>query len=394
MNRPVPESVLRTCADNSGGCEPEPARERLQQECRLGYRPGLDGLRGISILAVLATHTQWAPGRAAFIGVDIFFVLSGFLITCLLMQEWDRFRSIGLGKFYLRRILRLLPALLVMLVVVTAYHWVVSPRPAARAAALDALIALFYASNWAHAAGFHMPNLFGHTWSLSIEEQFYLLWPLVLIWLLRRTSNRKSMLNWVLLMAFLPMAERLLLVMTDVGYNRIMFGTDTRADPLLLGCAAGVAFNSGLLPQSRRLREVIKWLAWLALLGLVWLSFYLPWYYEVDLCLIYFVIPALASVVLVHVILSQTGVLNRVLSQPWLVYLGRISYGLYLWHYPIFVQTQSRRWAPPKELAVELSVSAAVTLASYYLLERPILRWKESFAGTGKPVHSSGLTPR
>src|SRR5208337_4567023 len=140
--------------------------------------------------------------RAGRIGVQLFFALSGFLITSLLVEEWDRFHTISLRRFYLRRSLRLLPALVAMMVGVTFYHWAAESRAAATATAGEALIALFYSSNWTLALGQGRPYVFGHTWSLSIEEQFYLLWPLFLLWLLRIVRSRCSLRNLVILAAF------------------------------------------------------------------------------------------------------------------------------------------------------------------------------------------------
>jgi peptidoglycan/LPS O-acetylase OafA/YrhL len=366
---------------------PEPVPKAFS----LGYRPGLDGLRGLSILGVMAVHTGRVQLRAGFIGVDVFFVLSGFLITCLLIEEWDRFHSISLRRFYARRMLRLLPALAVMLAVITGYHWVTSPAATARQISVDALIAFFYSSNWAAAMRFHLPNLFGHAWSLSIEEQFYLLWPAVLIWLLRRASSRSSMLNWLLLGALLPVMLRLSLILAPIGvdYYRIIFGTDTRADALLLGCLAGLMLSSGLVPKTAWAQCLAKGSAWFGALGLLALTVYDRWDFELDLCLIYFLIPALAALVLWDIVVSETGVLNRFFSQRWLVYAGKISYGLYVWHYPIFVQTQSRRWSLPVELTVEIVATAAATVASYYLLELPLLRFKKKFAPARGPVLSA-----
>ncbi|SPE60520.1 membrane hypothetical protein [Verrucomicrobia bacterium] len=309
----APEETSAAADPGRGGTEPGLVQQNAPQVFRLGYRPGLDGLRGLSILGVLLTHTELVNNRAGLIGVDVFFVLSGFLITCLLVEEWDRFHSISLRRFYLRRVLRLLPALVVMLGVVAAYHWMFKPRTAAQAVTVDALVALFYSANWAQVIQYHTPNVLGHAWSLSIEEQFYLIWPLVLIFLLRRTASRKSMLSWVLLAACLPLVTRVLLLTTivDPTAYRILYGTDTRGDALLLGCALGVAFNSGLAMQARPVMAASKWMAWIALLGLVCLTFYQTGRLDLGLCVILFLIPALATVVLTQVVLYETGTPNR-----------------------------------------------------------------------------------
>jgi len=115
--------------------------------------------------------------------------LSGFLISCLLIEEWDQSKEISLKRFYVRRALRLLPALMAVLVVVTGYHWLCTSKAIAWSITRDGLIALFYSTNWVRSLGFNGASLFGHTWSLSIEEQFYIIWPLILLLLLRRASR-------------------------------------------------------------------------------------------------------------------------------------------------------------------------------------------------------------
>ena len=162
----------------------------------LGYRRALDGLRGIAVLAVMSVHAGF-NSRGGLIGVEIFFVLSGFLISCLLIEEWDQSNDISLKQFYLRRGLRLFPALVAMLLVVSGYYWLNYSKAIAWPVTRDGLIALFYSTNWVRSFGLNGASLFGHTWTLSIEEQFYILWPLILLLLLRRASSRTSMLCWV-----------------------------------------------------------------------------------------------------------------------------------------------------------------------------------------------------
>jgi peptidoglycan/LPS O-acetylase OafA/YrhL len=131
---------------------------------RLGYRPSLDGLRGVSILVVVVAHAHLIGGRASGIAVTMFFVLSGFLITCLLVEEWEKAASINLKNFYGRRILRLFPALLTMLALMVAYHWIFGSRKVAARVTKDALVAFFYAKNWVVASTYRF-DLFSHTWS-------------------------------------------------------------------------------------------------------------------------------------------------------------------------------------------------------------------------------------
>ena len=359
---------------------PAPSTARHWPRMRLGHRPGLDGVRGIAILAVVAAHTERFRSPAAFLGVDLFFVLSGFLITCVLLEEWERRKTISLRRFYMRRILRLLPALAVMLLTFVVYHWLTSPRPTARAVSTDALVAFFYCANWTLAYGFHQPNLFGHAWSLSIEEQFYVIWPLLLLLLLRRTRFPESTLNWLLLGVFLVAVLRVVLLVNGSTFHRCFYGTDTRADRLLLGCAGGVAFNSGLVAKAAgpgsRGRRLLKLLAYGSLLGLLVLSVYSPFSWEFDICVVYILIPVFGTFLLLELVQEERGCLRRLFEMRWLTDIGKVSYGLYLWHYPIFTEVQKRHWPAVKELGVEFALTAVAVLTSYYLLERPLLRLK------------------
>jgi peptidoglycan/LPS O-acetylase OafA/YrhL len=370
-----------------------PAPKAAAPVFRLGYRPGLDGLRGLAIIAVVADHTRQFSNRWAFIGVDAFFVLSGFLITTLLLEEWERFDAISLKSFYLRRALRLLPALIACLLVIVLYAWLVSPA-AAPSVTIDAVVALFYCTNWSFALGFREMSDFGHTWSLSIEEQFYILWPPALILLLRRSASRQSILYLVLLGIFLVAAARVFLVTTGAASCRVQCGTDTRCDALLIGCAIAIAFSAGIFPRSVAARRWLRTAAYAATAGLAYLSCH-GFDADVELDVMYLVIPLLAAVVMLEALVAERGPFHWVLSWGWLVYLGRISYGLYVWHMPIFFIVQAQNWPLAAELSVELSVTAVIVLASYYLLERPLLRLKSRFsrlpnaAASGKPAAGS-----
>jgi peptidoglycan/LPS O-acetylase OafA/YrhL len=348
---------------------------------RLGYQSCLDGLRGVAILGVLVYHANGAYKNFGPIGVDIFFVLSGFLITCLLIEEWDEFQSISLKAFYMRRVLRLLPALVAMLAIMAGFQWAFSPRVAALQTTRDTLIALFYSSNWAIVLGFTQ-LAFPHTWSLSIEEQFYLTWPMLLFVLLRRTTSRSSVLAWILLGFFLILLEKVIirLVAPRGAVLWLQYATEVRADALMIGCALAVVFTAGLFPETWWWKKALPCAAWgVAVPGLVLLSF---WDVPTEFYLVVFhsIVAVLVATVMAHLLTDTTGALNGLLSQSWLVYVGKISYGLYLWHLPIFTGVQVLRWNPFARLTLEFALTAVATLASYYLLESPVLRWKRRFA--------------
>lgn len=371
-----------------------PALTEQGEKFHLGYRRALDGLRGVAILAVIATHANIASGWAGDVGVDIFFVLSGFLITSLLFEEWGKFGSVSLKRFYARRALRLLPALMVMLAVIVLWHYLTNPRVAPRTA-LDGLIALFYSSNWMFALGLRPPvHVFAHTWTLSIEEQFYLWWPIVLIILVRRCGSRASLFHWVMLGMFVLATERVVLFagMPRGAYNWLSYATDARADTLLMGCAAAIMVCSKPIPRDGKLRAALKYSAWfICIPGLILVG--IPAGLSATFCAIglHITVAFFAVLILLEAVVSEVGVLAWLLSWRWLVYIGKISYGLYLWHYPIFGEVQARKWPLRYELVIELGLTVFATVVSFYLIEQSALKLKRKFARVRKEEIKEGL---
>lgn len=327
----------------------------MDTQFQLGHRPALEGLRGIAILLVMAVNftPPFLPG--GFAGVDLFFVLSGFLITCLLWEEWRATGGIGLKRFYGRRALRLLPALAVFL----AFCLTVSLfQPAERAAGtrLGIMTTAFYCSNLAIAAGRDLAAL-SHTWSLSVEEQFYLLWPPVLLCLLRRGVQLRRLAAGLLSVACLVGGWRAFLWQPDGFAMRLYAGPDTRADALLAGCALALWMESSEI--SAAARRVFRLLVYPAMVIIVLAAVFVHWF-SPGLYLGGFSALALAGVVIVFGAMERHPAL-RFLEMPWLRWMGRISYGLYLWHYPILRQNS------PAALRVAAAIAAAA--ASYYVVE-------------------------
>src|SRR5712664_1012289 len=212
----------------------------------LGYRPALDGVRAVAILAVLARHSRLLP--AGYLGVDIFFALSGFLITSLLSEEYARTGTITLRLFYARRALRLLPALVVLVVVCSGT--LVATRPEYRPLVLhEAALVLFYVANCAWVIDLPM-WIYSHTWSLGIEEQFYVLWPLALLGLLRAVRDPRASAVLVLVVAAAGVAWRLVLVHANAPPERYQ-GFDAGGSGLLIGCAASLLLGAGALGSLR-----------------------------------------------------------------------------------------------------------------------------------------------
>ena len=380
---------------------------------RLRNQPALDGIRAFAVVAVMVCHAfpQYAGGGY---GVDVFFCLSGFLITSLLLGEWRTNERVHLRYFWARRALRLLPALLLMLAAVSAYSVFVA-SPALRDETLGALPAvLFYFANWWRALGHHSLGMLGPTWSLSVEEQFYLLWPLLLVLTLHYARRPR---RWLLLItatgcAF-ALVDRLMLFGNNPELDLVRLnGADARADQLLAGCALAVVC-AALSPRGRtHLRRLFAVLFLPAVLGFAWLFVYTKRTgFAPDVIYTFgFTALALASVVVIgHVALSPRSLAARFLALWPLRSIGRISYGLYLWHFPVFivvaVHSGIRTVAPRTAAAFGATLATATT--SYFVLEHPLLKRKERFraraalptaATTARPLvtvnaHSNGRRP-
>ena len=325
----------------------------------------LDGLRGLAVLAVLASHAV-NVAHGGFIGVDVFFVLSGYLITDLLLTEWQATGRIDLLDFYRRRTIRLAPAFVLMLLV--AVPLMIGPL-AGRATwptAGAVTAAAVYSANWVAALDVDALGPIVHTWSLAIEEQFYLVWPLLLLAMLRRRSR---------LMRWLAVAVLWIVVMRASGWLAThsiwpYFATVTHADGLLLGALVALARRRTRVPAFGS----SPWTAYLAAAVLLGLSATLTIQggatYLVGLTL-----AGLAAAALVwHLVTDQTSRPSRMLSWAPLAGVGRISYGIYLFHLPVFDLVQAQGWGPAATASVEFGGTALLAIVSWFVVERPVQR--------------------
>lgn len=341
----------------------------------LGYEPALDGLRAIAIMATIAVHAgfflpgPWRLLPGAWIGVDIFFVLSGFLITRLLADEMARNGRISLRRFYIRRVLRLLPAYAVLLVADILFSTFVLHDPAIYKAAL---VSILYVMNWSRAFLWVPDASLGHTWSLSMEEQFYILWPGLFILLQRRRPLR-----WLLAALVAIAIWRSGLALTGTRPDRIYNGFDTHADTLLIGCILAVARPGERLCGLARRFAIVPLLVLAAILTVCS-------YRSLFVQTVGFSLAGLATAWVI-VAAMQRGWLKQALSIRPLVYTGKISYGLYLWHVPIIVLGPKFVHGTASLLLIPLSFVAATL--SYALVEKPFLRLKARFEPSAQRVH-------
>ncbi|MDQ0000534.1 acyltransferase family protein [Pseudarthrobacter sulfonivorans] len=350
-----------------------------------GRKHALDGLRTVAVIGVFLFHTvtQLVPGGS--IGVDVFFTLSGFVITLLILKEYQATGRLKLGVFYAKRLARLWPALLAVCAVVVA-GGLLFPQSGWGGQAANAVPAAGYVMNLSNFGMFGAStggNALSPTWTLAVEEQFYLVWPVLLLVMLRFWTLRTVVrLTAVLAAAFLVL--RFILVAVGAPLARLYNGPDTRADQLLLGCVMALLFAS--ISHGSRLHNSLasgaRWAGPIAGAALVAALFWLEepttpgaWF-DVFWTVGPAVLALLAAVVIGSMVLRPAGLGSRILSHPWLANPGRdLSYAAYLWHMPIYLLLIPL----VPSLWVRVPVAAALTVLMAYLsfrfVERPIRRW-------------------
>lgn len=368
-----------------------------QQRAEDRYRPHLDGLRAVAVYLVVAFHAGSDRFVGGYVGVDVFFVLSGFLVTQVLLRDLDAVGSISFRRFYARRFRRLLPAAFVALVV-TAVVFSALASPVEVAEAEPGFRAAFlYVANWhfvAEAADYFGADIEAnpvlHFWSLAVEEQFYLLWPLVLGGLFavgrRARSRQRDVVRFVVVVGALA-SVGWAWSLKDSDPNRAYYGTDARAYQLMAG--ALLALSPGAVARLRphgRIARVAGVFGLVALVGVAtsWI--------HLDAIERGIATTVVTAGLLVSLEAADGGWGQRVLSRAPVVYLGKISYGTYLWHWPVIVvMTRSFDLSPLSTVALTTLIATALASLSYQLMEHPIRR-SPVLDRFRSPVIAAGLT--
>jgi len=344
---------------------------------RLRHVPALDGLRGLALLGVLLFHANGILA-GGYLGVDLFFVLSGFLITSLLLAEHRETGRIALGPFWIRRARRLFPALLSLMPVVALYGRYFARTEELRTVRAQALATLAYVANWqaifrhqSYWQLFAAPSPLEHTWSLSIEEQFYVIWPLVVSLVLRRRRGR-ALLGVCLAFAALSMVAMFFLF-DPSNTTRAYLGTDTRMSGILFGAALATLISPNDRFHARTVRALDAGGVLAALgLGIAWATLrgtstflYRGGFWLTELGALALIACAIAG---------ERSLIARMLSIRPLTWLGTISYGVYLWHWPVnvFLSTERTHLHGFALHALRFALTFAIAIVSYRFLEQPI----------------------
>jgi peptidoglycan/LPS O-acetylase OafA/YrhL len=348
------------------------------------YWPALDGVRGIAITAVVLLHLGYGSFRGGFLGVDLFFALSGFLITHILAEEWRRSGTIDFGRFYMRRVLRLYPALAAT-VVLAFFVW---PTSQSSTYGRAAIAALFYHMNLIDPG---LLNPLAHTWSLSVEEQFYVFWPPLLFLLM--PLRKQTRLAIIFLMIFGSIGVRVIMLHGGARPNLIYHFTFARTDSLLCGCAAAQLLDwwNNKVRSHPKLTHVSGKVAIVsfAILCCLFLTslrndfWLMTWGYTAVgvLC---------AALIMVATSLEEASLPSMFLRSPIMTYLGTRSYGLYLYHFVIFEKLESFR--RPHSLGnfiivsvMRVGLALVCTELSFRFLESPFLKLKRHFEQSRTP---------
>ncbi len=347
----------------------------------------LDGLRGTAVLIVMAYHLKRIDSQlfnfmnGGFLGVDIFFVLSGFLITSTLLKEHHKYKQINLKNFYLRRFLRLIPGYWFFLIILYLFARQILPDYEASQIYENHnfLFAFLYMTNWFRVLGFFTGNL-NHTWSLSIEEQFYIIWSIFLFLVFNHKLERNSLFYIIIGSIGLIIVWRGCRIILGTSTEILYYSTDTRIDSLLIGSAAAIIYVWKLIPK-----ESFKTFRFssITILGVILSLLIFFNFSHTDLLFYLFPLPLFSisvALFILWLIARENTLIHSLLENKTLCWVGKISYGLYLWHYAMYeFSIKSFPTSNLLQIVVGLMLAFLVATFSFYLIEKPFLTIKSKF---------------
>jgi peptidoglycan/LPS O-acetylase OafA/YrhL len=350
------------------------------------YFPSLEGLRGIAVLVVMFHHMETRifsvcdKFRGGFLGVDTFFVLSGFLITSILLSEREKTGKISLKNFYLRRGVRLVPAFWVYLLVVyfAGEYFLTKENFLLTTDSYNYISAIAYLTNWYNITG--TPTaLLSHIWSLAVEEQFYIIWSSVLYLAYKEKKNNRQILKFTLGLIGVLIIIRAGRAFAGTEFEVLYFSTDSRMDGLLIGCVTAFVFKWKLISEEFYKTKNFSHYATLCLCLSVMI--FLVFARE-DLALYYggFSIFSLCVAVMILWLVKRSGTfVHRILEFRPLIWIGQVSYGLYLWHNVMFDFSRKTFVSAEAKILFGFALTFIVCAASFYLIEKPFLKIKHKF---------------
>jgi peptidoglycan/LPS O-acetylase OafA/YrhL len=357
-------------------------------EFRLGNRPPLTGIRAFLVGAVLVYHANFQAFPGQWAAIQMFFVLSGFLITVILDREGKRNGRISLKSFYSRRVARLYPPLLLVVAGLAIYVAFVHVANVSQRVWGDSAAALFYYADYRQAFG-HAPffGFLAQTWSLSIEEQFYIIWSVLMV-VAVAIHRRRLAYVFAAVGLLLSVADRLYLLLraphfTGAVFARTYYAFDSRADAILLGCLLGLLASDGYLTNwPRWARRALTVAAAVSTAAMVWILLYAPLNRE---GLLVWQLPACSlgcAVIIVYLVICPTGLGSKFVGLGVFVFLGDLSYTLYIVHFPVYLalQPDGTHWGFWPTQAARTAIMFAIAIASWFLMEKPLMAWRQRSA--------------
>jgi peptidoglycan/LPS O-acetylase OafA/YrhL len=363
-----------------------------------GKYPGLDGLRGFGIIGIVFGHSNPSLFGGFFLFVDVFFVLGGFLITLMLLNEYVYCGTISIRQFYLRRFLRLGPAYLVFLLAYALFYPILNFGPSIESMFGEVIIAGGYMTNWARAFDWYAPDYLGHTWTLGVEEQFYLLWPWCLLWLLRTVKTRKNRVLSILALALSCSLWRAFMAYDGASLARLYNGFDMRVDEILFGTVLAIAVQGITIGKDgkfgRWLHRIMYPVSFGSIIIFLWLVVKLDW---TQLATYYWQLPVIAllsNILILDAVLVRSKVHRYFFETKPLIFMGKVSYALYLWHFPVIRYCRSLEWSPFSVLIVGGGISVILSFLSYVFIESFFLQIKDKLSYRSKVYVDTAVVSR